>query len=454
MCEHAAMRKIAVIGAGVAGLLTAHGLRRAGYDVTLFSDRTAQDWLTKCRPTGSAARFEPALSYERELGLDRWHDVAPRIDGAHILYCPTLKVRLATLTGRQKNPAFAIDVRLQSHHWMNELEARGGQVVIENITVARLDEIASQHDLTIVAAGKAELASLFPRDPERSVYDKPRRNVAMVVVRGPALPVDGMPFCGVKNNILDGVGEAVWIPYFHRDVGPCWNLIFEAHQGSRMDIFHSAKTGAEALACARRVIEELVPWDAPWARGMELADPLGWLVGSITPTVRRPVGTLPSGRLVTSVGDTAVHFDPLAAQGANNGTKMARHLVKAIVSHADRAFDAEWMTSTFDAFWENDGRPAYALTNLMLEPMTPAGRLLLIAQYGSDGVREGGQQAIADVFAAGFADPTLLLPALTDTTRAKQLIAEATGRSWLGATASGAFGIARNQVRQRMSLGL
>jgi hypothetical protein len=445
------MRRVAIVGAGVAGLLTGHGLLRAGFDVTLFSDRTAEQWLRESRPTGSAARFAPALDYERELGLEMWHDEAPAIAGAHIVYCPTLGVRLATLTGRQRRPGLAIDLRLQCHRWMNELEARGGRVVIESVSLARLDALAAEHDLTIVAAGKGELGGLFARDAARSVYSEPRRSVAMVIVTGPSLALDGVPFTAVKNNILDGVGEAVWIPYFHRDAGPCWNLIFEAHAGSRMDIFQTAKSGDDALACAAKVIEELVPWDAPWARGMRLADPLGWLAGRITPTVRSPVAKLPSGRVVTALGDSAMHFDPLAAQGANNATKMARHFVRSAAARGDRPFDAPWMTDTFDRFWQSEGHPAFALTNLMLEPLTAAGRLLLMAQVGSDGVRDDGPQVLADAFADAFADPTALLPALTDTAAARRLIEETTRRSWLSSVARGVFGIARGQVAQRLA---
>jgi hypothetical protein len=264
------MRSVAIIGAGIAGLVTAHALRRAGYEVTLFSDRTAEQWLA-ARPTGTAARFAPALAIERELELDHWEADAPKVVGAHLVYCPKPGLRLATLTGRQTSPGVAIDVRLQSHRWMHDLEARGGRIEIESVTVARLDEIAAAHDLTIVAAGKGELTQLFERDDERSLRE-PGRNVAMVIVTGPALERDDMPFCGVKNNIIEGVGEAVWIPYFHRDAGPCWNLIFEAKPGGPMDVFLDAKTGADALAAAGRVIETLVPWDVEWARGMKLAD--------------------------------------------------------------------------------------------------------------------------------------------------------------------------------------
>lgn len=445
------MRRIAIIGAGIAGLITAHGLRRAGHAVNLFSDRTAEQWLAS-RPTGTAARFEPALAYERELDLDHWQADAPEIVGAHLIYCPRPGNQLATLTGRQPEPGVAIDVRLQSHRWMNDLEARGGRITIEAVSVARLDAIAADHDLTIVAAGKGELGALFERDAERSVHTQPLRNVAMVTVHGPALERAGIPFLAVKNNILEGIGEAVWLPYFHRDVGPCWNLIFEAKPGGPMDVFQTATTGAEALTAAWRTIETLTPWDADWARGMKLADELGWLAGRITPTVRRPVGTLPSGRVVTCIGDTAVHFDPLAAQGANNGTKMARHMVARVAARGEQPFDAAWMTETFDQFWQRDGQPAYALTTLMLEPMTDAGRLMLLAQYGSDGVRRDGRQALADVFAGGFADPRRLVERLTDVAVARRTIRETTGMGWRRAVMTGAIGIARAQIRQKLGL--
>ncbi|MCA9707299.1 MAG: NAD(P)-binding protein [Myxococcales bacterium] len=443
------MRSIAVIGSGIAGLVTAHGLRRAGCAVTLWSDRTPDQWLA-ARPTGTAARFAPALAYERELGLDHWHDQAPPIEGAHLLYCPRPGLRLVESIGRQSSPGLAIDVRLQSHRWMHELEARGGRVEIESVTVDRLDQIAAAHDLTIVATGGGGLDGIFERDPVRSVHHEPQRTVAMVVVTGPALRRPQRPVVGVDFTILEGIGETAWIPYFHRDAGPCWNLIFEAKAGGPMDVFGSARSGAEALAAARRTIEALLPWDAAWARDMALADAQGWLVGRITPTVRSPVGRLPSGRVVTCVGDTAVRFDPLAAQGANNCTKMAKHLVARVVARGEQPLDAAWMTQTFDDFWAELGHPAYALTNLLLAPMTRPGRLVLLAQAFCDGTGQGSRQALADAFAEGFAEPRRLVEAFCDGSKARRLVTETTGRWWPRAVAAGAMGVARSGLRRAL----
>jgi hypothetical protein len=439
------MRKIAIVGAGIVGLVTAHALRRRGYEVTLYSDRTAEQWLHESRPTGTAARFEMALAFERETGLNHWDGVAPGGEGVFLTFCPTRQKPLIELRGRTRTPFQAVDMRLQCHRWMNDFD---GELVIENVSVERLDAIAAGNDLTIVAAGKAELTALFPRDPSRSPYAAPQRNLTMIIATG-AMSVPGCRFTPVKFEFLGTDGEVFFVPYLHKERGPSWNIVIEARPGSRMDRFADVKRGEDALVVAKSMVSELFPWSGAWIRDMELADPLGWLTGRITPTVRKAAGRLPSGRFVTALGDSAIAYDPIAAQGANSGVKQSRHLVESIVARGERPFDASWMDATFDAFWNLHARDASAFNNMFLEPIPDAAKELLIAQMGSSGELDdpSGPQQIANAFFANFNDPRLLTPAFTDIPRVRRFIAETTGAPWLWSAVRGRVRVARGLVR-------
>jgi Styrene monooxygenase A putative substrate binding domain len=448
------VRDIAIIGSGQAALLAAHGLINAGYNVTLYSDRTADQWLNKSRPTGTAARFDISLSYERELGLNHWEKDAPKGEGVHLTFSPTSGSRLLTLAGRLKDHFIAVDLRLQSHRWMNDLVAKGGKIEIATVTVAQLDEIAAEHELTIVAAGRAELANLFERDPERSIYDKPQRNLTMIITTGANMGFAGVPFLPVKFNFFAPFGEAFYVPYFHKDHGPTWNMLIEAKAGGPLDRFGDCKSGEQAVELYKQVIKDEIPWDYDWAKNMELADPNGWLVGRVTPIVRKPVGRLPSGRIVAPLGDTAMALDPIGGQGANNGNKMARNLVESIIARNELPYDAQWMTETFERFYNRFGHVTNTFNNILLEPITNAGKMLLVAQYGSDGRARGasGRQRIADAFIENFNDANVLTPALLDTRKAQTVIRDKTGLSWPLALVRGAMGVAKGQLRQKLGL--
>ncbi len=61
-------RRIAVVGAGPAGTALALGLVRSGYDVTLVSDRTAEE-IRGGSVMSSQVTFESALEVEAALGI-------------------------------------------------------------------------------------------------------------------------------------------------------------------------------------------------------------------------------------------------------------------------------------------------------------------------------------------------------------------------------------------------
>lgn len=447
------MRKIAIVGSGITGLVAAHGFLAAGFDVTVFSDRTAAEWLETSRPTGTAARFDLALSYERDLGLNFWDDVAPRGEGVFLTFCPELHNPLVTLVGRFRRPFQAVDVRLQCARWMDELERWGGRLVVSKVTPNDLEPLAADHDLVVVAAGKADLSQLFARDDERSGFSAAQRQLAMVITTGGPSRFAGLPMLPVRFDFLGTDGEIFFVPYHHKDAGPSWNILVEAKSGSRLDRFGGLRSGEQVLDALKTVVRELFPWDEPFVRNMRLADPLGWLTGQVVPTIRRPSAQLPSGRVVAALGDTAMLYDPIAAQGANSGSKQARHFVAAALARGAAPFDRQWIDETFEAFYEEHARHAYTFSRLLLEPLTAPAKELLIAQYGSDGRAENDapQQQIANAFVENFNDPRLLTPAFTDMALARATVSRHTGGSWLWSGVRGRASVAGNQVRVRLT---
>ena len=449
------MRRIAIIGSGQAGLINAHGLLKAGYQVSLYSDRTAKQWLTEGRPTGTAVRFPMALAYERELGLDFWKDSPAATAGVNFVLCLQPGTPFLTLNGFFPTSALAVDLRLQSSCWLEEFERRGGKLHIEKIDVTRLDQIAAEHDLTIVATGKGGLSQLFAVDESRSIYKKPQRHLSMVNVINTNDPPN---WRDTKTKIaryyeLPTAGETIWTPYHHMTHGTSWNLFSEAREGSPLDIFRDATSGPDVLDRFKQLIKKVYPWEWEWAKDMTLTDPNGWLVGEITPTIRKPVGTLPSGRIVTFVGDTGMAFDPIGAQGANNGNKMAQHLTEAVVKHGTAPFDADWITETFDQFYHTHGEPAYRFNNTLLEGLPAAGQAILAAQYGSSGQTSDHsvKQKLANAFCANFSDPRYATAAWRDVAQANALISQQMGGSATSAIMKGRLAIILNQIRWRLS---
>ena len=61
-----AMKRIAIIGAGQSGLQLGLGLLAAGYEVTILSDRSADD-VRQGRVLSSQCMFDTALQTERDL---------------------------------------------------------------------------------------------------------------------------------------------------------------------------------------------------------------------------------------------------------------------------------------------------------------------------------------------------------------------------------------------------
>jgi 2-polyprenyl-6-methoxyphenol hydroxylase-like FAD-dependent oxidoreductase len=434
------MRKIAIVGAGQGGLQLGFGLLARGYEVTLYSEHSAQQVLDG-RLTATAFVFHRALAYERELGLDFWNGEVERGEGIHLDYCPTPRNRLLAVMGRFKAPGAAIDQRLKFSRWMDEFAARGGRLVVRRMTIADVDAAAAENDLVVVATGKGELSTLFDRDLARSPYSRPQRKLALLTVKGLERWAE-IPFHVAKFTLVGSDGEIFWIPFHDKSAGSCHSLVFEAKAGSRMDRFGAARSGEEMIAIARQVVAEVAPWELRRLAHVELTDPLAWATGAITPVVRRPVARLPSGRVVTGLGDALVLNDPIAAQGANHAAKAAHFLTGKIVEHGNRAFDAAWMEASFEELWHREASYMTRFSNLFLEPIEAPAREILLAASRSP--------AVAEEFFEGFNAPQSLWPWIEDLHLARRRVAQRTGRPWIRTAAAARFAVLRGQVGKRL----
>ncbi|MFG2527698.1 styrene monooxygenase/indole monooxygenase family protein [Streptomyces sp. NPDC048516] len=396
------MRKILVIGAGQSGLQLALGLQTKGYEVTLMSNRTA-DEIRAGRVMSTQCMFHTALQHERDLQINFWENQAPRIEGLGVSVAapgsheaPEGSQRAIDWVGKLDGYAQSVDQRVKMAGWMETFAQRGGQLVIHGAAVSDLDFFASRYDLTLVSAGKGELVSMFGRDASRSPYDTPQRALAVSYVHGMGPRPEHPEFEAVRCNLVPGVGELFVMPTYTTS-GRADILFWEGIPGGPLDAFQGVKDPNEHLALTLELMEKFLPWEYARSTKVELTDANGTLAGRYAPTVRHPIGRLPSGGLVLGVADVVVANDPITGQGSNSASKCAASYLSSIVERGDQPFDAEWMQGTFERYW-NTAQYVTKWTNAMLAP-PPEHILNLIGAAGQ-------LQPVADRFANGFNDPS------------------------------------------------
>jgi hypothetical protein len=411
------MREVTIVGAGQSGLMVACGLIQKDYKVNLVSNRTA-DEIRKGRILSSQGMMNPAIQAERDLGLRFWEDECPYWEGLQFtIVAPDLS-RAISFNRPTPGQWESLDQRIKMSGWMEKFVEWGGNLIIEEADIVSLEKYAAQSDLVLVASGKGEIGNLFERDAEKSPYDKPMRALALTYVFGMdrIAPVtnDMEPFHGLTWYGYPEVGE-----YFTTRTlttsGLCDVMIFEGVPDGPMDCWHDIKTPEAHLEKSMWILSKYFPWEAERCKNVELTDDNGILTGRFPPTVRKPIGTLPSGTRVMGIGDTVCLNDPVTGQGANNAAKCGKIVYDRIVKHADAAFDASWMQSVFDEYW-NKAKHVTKWTNSLLEvPPDGAFMVLTAAQNNT---------RIADHIFKGFDDAELYEPWFYDVKAAEDFIAK------------------------------
>lgn len=327
------MQRIAIVGGGQAGLPLAFGLLDQGYEVTVVTNRTPED-IRQGKVMSSQCMFDNSLQVERDLGINNWEAECPPVEGIGFTVPHPAEpgAKVIDWRARLERPAQAVDQRLKMPAWLEQVEARGGKLLIQDAGIAELEALADSHDLVILAAGKGEVVKLFERDAARSPFDKPQRSLALTYVHGLKPTAEHSQ---VSFNLIPGVGEYFVFPALTLS-GPCDIMVFEGVPGGALDFWRDVKTPQEHLAASKRFLTQYLPWEADRAAQAELTDDKGILAGAFAPTVRKPVLTLPSGRLVFGLGDAVATNDPITGQGSNNATKAAKVYLDAIVAHGSQ----------------------------------------------------------------------------------------------------------------------
>lgn len=240
------MRKILIVGAGQSGLQLALGLQSQGYEVTLMSNRTA-DEIRSGRVMSTQCMFDTALQHERDLGLNFWESQAPRIEGLGVSVAAPDAGRAIDWVGKLDGYAQSVDQRVKMAGWMETFAQRGGQLVIHGAAVGDLDYFSRNYDLVLVAAGKGELVSMFGRDASRSPYAEPQRALAVAYVHGLGPRPEHPDFDAVRCNLVPGVGELFVMPTLTTG-GRADILFWEGVPGGPLDVFQGVKDPSEHLA--------------------------------------------------------------------------------------------------------------------------------------------------------------------------------------------------------------
>lgn len=409
-------RRATIVGAGQGGLHLAHGLLGQGWDVTLISDKTPTEYLNM-RALSSHTLQERSVAMERRAGIDLYDELYDnRSLGVDFSTTEDGQEVALRFVGDWESPATAIDTRMKYARLIESFERRGGRVEYRTATVDDLEELTERGETVFAATGKGGLGSIFPTDAERTVYDRPQRDLMLMLLEGlqPQRPEQEqrITFCFNPE-----AGELFWAPNLHKSGKPIHVLLIEAKPGGPMDRLGAVTDSATALATAKELMAEFAGWEAAVLKEARLADEDAWLRGAVTPSVRKPVARLESGRPVFGLGDVLIVLDPCAGQGGNCTAWGVDHLLRGLEELDGTPPTAEWYEQRFEDFWDRAGRYFVEFANMLIEPPNEVAQAIFAAAQES--------RPVGDRLTSTFANPKVLMSYLDAPDGAERFVREA-----------------------------
>lgn len=385
------VKRIAIVGGGVAGLHLGLYLRQHDVEVTLHTDRRP-DELARGKLLNTVAHHATTVARETQLGVNHW----PTDDyGYYCHYHHFGGEHPLFFRGDFASPSRAVDYRVYLPALMGDFLERGGHIEYAELKADDIGRLAGGADLVVVCTGKGPLGRMFAHDPEHSPFDRPQRLLCVGLYTG----VAEEPTRSVTLSVSPGQGELIDIPTLTKG-GMAHALLMENVPGGDMEELARLSYEENPRRFLDTVLAKLERHHPTVRRridvsSFDLADgPNDLLQGGVTPTVRRTTIPLGDGKWAIALGDVHAVVDPLCGQGANVASYAALVLGEEIVRQP--VFD-ERFCEIVDARRRDRVLGATRWTNMFLAPPSPE-LLQLVGTMSQD-------RALCDEFTDNFNRP-------------------------------------------------
>jgi Styrene monooxygenase A putative substrate binding domain len=356
-------KRIAIVGAGTAGLHLGLYLQQKGGQSTIFTDKKIEDY-PNLRLPNTVAHHAVTIAREDDLGVNHWPD-AGYFGHHYFIGMPGTPIEFyGDLT---TGPSRAVDYRIYLPTLMTDFQDRGGRIEYRAISVGDLTELSAEYDLVVIGTGAGGLGQLFARDEQSSPFNEPQRHLCVGLFKG----IAEQETKAVTFAISPGAGELIEIPTVTFG-GDATALLFENHPGSDLKVLAHTRYEDNPPAFLDLVLDKLRTHYPMTARRVNEHDfdlangPLDVLQGGVTPTVRRGHIKLANGATAVLLGDAHATVDPVLGQGGNMASYAAHVLGEQIMS--TDVFDDDFLAQV-DARRANRVLGATRWTNFMLSAL-------------------------------------------------------------------------------------
>lgn len=391
------MTSIGIVGAGVAGLHLGLYLRQHGIDTTLYAEKHAEQQFSGRIPA-IVTRMAHTRERERQLGVNYWDGVSSDLKRVNIYVGGEYPL---TFHGDLDGQFIMVDMRIYLGRLQEDFAARGGKVVVGMVHAGDLERLSEQHDLLVVATGRASISAPFPRVEEDSPFTTAQRWLGAGLFRGVRTVPHNLSISLVPNH-----GEIFEAPIYSFEPNIAAITVeaipggaFEAPMRLRYDD-DPQRFNAAFLELLREYVPTTYERVDPAKFG--LARPLDTMQGEVVPTVRRGYARLANGKYALAIGDAHITNDPLIGQGANTASRMAFLVGEEITRNS--VFDEAFCGQVEQQVLGYAG-PVAKWGNMMLQPPQQHGIDLMVAAAQN--------QTIANAFTNFFEQPLVAWDAMS-----------------------------------------